>query len=85
MCRQKVVGGSSIPFVANNDDWSVRIYKDVTLYAMVEANWYLIHLSIYEFDALYVDLWIVFMFLVFMHQYANDFQTMWVNCICSLP
>jgi hypothetical protein len=26
MCRQKVVGGSStLPFVANNDDWSVKI------------------------------------------------------------
>jgi hypothetical protein len=86
MCRQKVVGGSStLPFVANNDDWNVRIHKDVTLYAMVEANWYLIHLSNYEFDALYVDLWIAFMFIMFMHQFAGDFQTMWVNCICSLP
>jgi hypothetical protein len=77
MCKQKVVGGSSTPpFVANNDDWNVRIYKDVTFYAMVEANWYLIHISIYESDVLYVDLWIVFMFLVFVHQFVSDFQTM---------
>jgi hypothetical protein len=72
--------GQSFIWTCINQTTSWLVYSWITFDAQMKHG----HTQTHNTHKTHLDLWIAFMFIVFMHQFVGDFQTMLVNCICAI-